>query len=327
MALVTLSGYPCSGKTTRAHQLERYLSHRLALPDCPPALKLAKVKVINDESLSLAKSVYDDGRAEKPARAALFSAMQRFLGPDTIVIVDAMNYIKGSRYQMYCQAREVQVRNCTVFVATPPDRCRAWDAARTGGYAPATLDNLISRFEEPASTARWDSPLVTVACDDAALDTGVPSEPADAGASAEWREEMGTKEAQAIWDALTNAELKPANLATKVINTSSTSYLTMLEQTTSSVVAAILSAQALSPLSGPTPLLLSASSSSPSTSSALSSREAKLSIDLRKPVSMPQLQRYKRQFVTMNKGAGGGTELDRDRVAGLFVTYLETQLR
>lgn len=25
-----------------------------------------------------------------------------------------MNYIKGSRYQMYCAAREMQLRNCTV---------------------------------------------------------------------------------------------------------------------------------------------------------------------------------------------------------------------
>lgn len=134
MALVTFSGFPCSGKTTRARQLETYLSHRLSLPDCPPHLARTRVLVINDESLSLSKAVYDgqlrflsdalsinslnflapDGRAEKPARASLFSTVQRHLGPDCIVIVDAMNYIKGSRYQMYCQAREIQVRNCTV---------------------------------------------------------------------------------------------------------------------------------------------------------------------------------------------------------------------
>jgi len=42
---------------------------------------------------------------------------------------------------------------------------------------------------------------------------------------------------------------------------------------------------------------------------------------------MPQLQRLKRQFVTMNKGAGGGMELGRERVAELFAKYLESQLR
>lgn len=55
-----------------------------------------------------------DSRAEKPARATLFSAVNRAMGKETIVIADAMNYIKGSRYQMYCQAREVGVRTCTV---------------------------------------------------------------------------------------------------------------------------------------------------------------------------------------------------------------------
>lgn len=52
-----------------------------------------------------------------------------------------------------------------------------------------------------------------------------------------------------------------------------------------------------------------------------------MTIELRKPVSMPQLQRLKRQFVTMNKGAGGGLELGRERVADLFAKYLESQLR
>lgn len=55
-----------------------------------------------------------DSRAEKPARGALFTAMQRQMGQDTILIVDAMNYIKGFRYQMYCAARELKLRVCTV---------------------------------------------------------------------------------------------------------------------------------------------------------------------------------------------------------------------
>lgn len=59
-----------------------------------------------------------DGRAEKPARAALFTAMQRQMGQDRILIVDAMNYIKGFRYQMYCAARELKLRVCTVRSCT-----------------------------------------------------------------------------------------------------------------------------------------------------------------------------------------------------------------
>ena len=49
-----------------------------------------------------------------PQRASLFTAMQRALTKDTIVIVDGLNYIKGYRYQMYCVARELSVRVATV---------------------------------------------------------------------------------------------------------------------------------------------------------------------------------------------------------------------
>jgi protein KTI12 len=55
-----------------------------------------------------------DTRSEKPARGTLFAAMQRQSGQNTILIVDGMNYIKGFRYQMYCAARELKLRVCTV---------------------------------------------------------------------------------------------------------------------------------------------------------------------------------------------------------------------
>lgn len=59
---------------------------------------------------------------EKPARGALFSAVQRQLSRDSILIVDSLNYIKGFRYQMYCAAREMKLRTCTVrpLFCTPP---------------------------------------------------------------------------------------------------------------------------------------------------------------------------------------------------------------
>lgn len=47
------------------------------------------------------------------------------MGKDTIVIADNMNYIKGSRYQMYCQAREIGVRTCTVSLRSPLPSARA----------------------------------------------------------------------------------------------------------------------------------------------------------------------------------------------------------
>lgn len=130
MALITISGFPSSGKSRRALQIKAHLESRIQDPNyLGPKLK---VSILSDDELKIDRSVYGgtphvvcahrflgtnyslDGRLEKPARAALFTAMQRRMGQDTILIADAMNYIKGFRYQMYCAAREMKVRVCTV---------------------------------------------------------------------------------------------------------------------------------------------------------------------------------------------------------------------
>jgi protein KTI12 len=56
--------------------------------------------------------------AEKPGRANLFSNLTRNLGPESVVICDSLNYIKGFRYQMYCAAREAHARVCTVSLTS-----------------------------------------------------------------------------------------------------------------------------------------------------------------------------------------------------------------
>lgn len=60
MAMITVCGYPCSGKTTRAHQLVSFLQHRLNDTATPARHRSAsKVVLINDESLGIAKAAYD----------------------------------------------------------------------------------------------------------------------------------------------------------------------------------------------------------------------------------------------------------------------------
>jgi protein KTI12 len=45
------------------------------------------------------------------------------MGQGTILIVDALNYIKGFRYQLYCAAREFKLRVCTVGFSAISNRC------------------------------------------------------------------------------------------------------------------------------------------------------------------------------------------------------------
>ena len=56
MAMITISGYPCSGKSRRVEQLRSHLEARLQDPSYDgPQLK---VVVVSDDSLNIPRSVY-----------------------------------------------------------------------------------------------------------------------------------------------------------------------------------------------------------------------------------------------------------------------------
>lgn len=76
-----------------------------------------------------------DAREEKKARGALLSAVERTLSKDDIVIADALNYIKGFRYQLYCIARAIGTPHCVVQTGVPIDIAKEWNKGRgTEGY-------------------------------------------------------------------------------------------------------------------------------------------------------------------------------------------------
>ncbi|KAJ7188361.1 chromatin associated protein KTI12 [Mycena filopes] len=288
MALVTFAGFPASGKSTRVAQLVAQLA-----PTLPPHLT---VRVVSDESLNIPPSAYDDSRAEKPARGALFTAIQRLMGQDTVLIVDAPNYIKGFRYQLYCAAREMKLRVCTVYVVATPELCREWNASRTDGraYNPETLENLLVRFEEPSSMVRWDSPLFTVP----------------------WTEQVPVSE---IAEALLTGTVKPPNSGTLAAAKAPSDALHVLEQTSIAMVSAIMDAQAATQGSGGLVTL-----SLLSTKMTLPSRN----------ITLSELQRLKRQFVTVHKKAitlgtteKGAVDWAEESVANRFVTYLEENFK
>lgn len=298
MALITISGYPCSGKSRRAAQLKTHFEK--LLEDASYTGPKLKVTVLSDDSLNIDRSAYDSSRSEKPARGALFTAMQREMGQDTILIVDSLNYIKGFRYQMYCAGRELKLRMCTVYVVAPPETCKNWNEERQDGrkYAPETLDNLIMRYEEPSSMVRWDSPLFTVTWED----EDVP--------------------ASEIWKAVTEGIVKPPNVGTQSVPKAPTDALHVLESVTTQMVSAIMSAQSMNPsVGGPVTLTLSPP------------LKPRLVLPARN-VTLSELQRLKRQFVTVHKKAmvigtteKGQVEFGEEGVADKFVQYLEENFR
>ncbi|KAF1986440.1 chromatin associated protein KTI12 [Aulographum hederae CBS 113979] len=286
MPLIIISGYPSSGKTHRANQLLHHFSQKIA---SSPSKRTVRVHLVNDQTLGLTRDVYHAARPEKDARATEYSAVKRLLGKDDVVIADSLNYIKGFRYQLYCEAKALETPSCVVHVGTPIERCREINAklladpSVDGGYAEDDFENLIFRYEEPNGMTRWDSPLFTVPYDD-------ESPPCDQ-----------------IWDAMVGSDGRPIvvkpNLATVTKPAAESSYLYELDRITSEVVSAIASWQkdhpgedggsVLIPESDPVELPISS-------------------------VSLPQLQRVRRQFITLNRQHS----LEKGRIKSLFVDYL-----
>lgn len=293
---------------------------------------------ISDHTLNIPRTAYREAKTEKEARGAFYSATKRALGKETIVVADGMNYIKGFRYQLYCEAKGVGTGNCVVspvqcpytappqcltilgegqeankkevHVGTPIPQCRdintrlLEDPEQDGGYEPDVFENLVYRYEEPNGMTRWDSPLFTVPYDD--------EEPPFA----------------AIWEFMIGAEgktkvVKP-NAATALVcilrnlcryesiraltgtkaPVIESDFLYELDKITQEVVTAILEWQKDHPGEGGQDL-------------SLGEEIVELPTN---PVSLPQLQRIRRQFTNQNRQ----TQVPKARIRAVFVEYLNS---
>lgn len=289
-------------------------------------MKRLKIHHIDDTRLGLSREVYAAARSEKDARATLSSAIKRVLDRDTIVVADGMNYIKGFRYQLYCEAKAVQTTNCVVHIGTPADKCRELNelalksssssspssspttttstagaaAAEKTGYPPSLFENLIFRYEEPNGMNRWDSPLFTIPFEDA----------------------EGPYEA--IWEALIGssgqAKIVRQNAATVLKPAAEQGYLYELDKTTSEVIAGITAwLQDHAGEGGGEVKMVVGTAAAAEEEKEGEQEEGGLVVHL--PVtapSLPQLQRLRRQFITLNRQHS----LSKARIRHLFVDYL-----
>lgn len=155
MPLVILCGYPCSGKSQLAEELKEYFSNE----------KRRDCMIISDEqSLSdLGRNkLYMQSSSEKQLRGDLKSKVQRFLNKETVIILDASNYIKGYRYELYCLSKEHGTTHCIVELILPDFMAWERNQQRSGEqqYSKQVFDELIQRYEAPDSRNRWDTPHI-----------------------------------------------------------------------------------------------------------------------------------------------------------------------
>jgi len=216
-----------------------------------------------------------------------------------IVILDGGNYIKGWRYQLYCEAKAVRTPHCVVHVGTPVETARGINGERLAHrdaapdeevreeekpYENECWENLVYRFEEPNAMARWDAPLFTVPWDDEKPDC------------------------ETIWHALVGSEeeggkktVRP-NQATVLKAPSSEDYLYELDKGTQEVLNRILEWAKDHPGEGGGEV-------------GVGDLTVELSAN---PVGLPALQRLRRQFISLNRK----NAVPVTRIKESFVGYL-----
>lgn len=165
MALVILCGFPAAGKSAFAAALSDNISAAGR-----PVTTVSDGGVVRHAGASTPAltpratraELYASAWSEKRVRAELRAAAERALhGPQSVVIVDSLNYVGGFRYELSCAARTHGAACVLVHVGVDIDAtdCIARDATREDGYGEALVRALIARFEAPDGRRRWDIAL------------------------------------------------------------------------------------------------------------------------------------------------------------------------
>ena len=172
----------------------------------------------DDRNVTLSDSI-----KEKTLRSELKGQVLRHLTKDTVVILDALNYIKGYRYELYCASKSVKTTQVTVHCDISSPTGWAWNESRfdeKNKWSKETFDALVMRYEAPIGTNRWDSPLLLSL-------------------------EAIPLNLESLEAALFDRKPPPPNQSTQCQPLSSTNFLHELDKTTSSINSALLEAQKL----------------------------------------------------------------------------------
>ncbi|BES97168.1 Hypothetical protein NTJ_09982 [Nesidiocoris tenuis] len=284
MPFILMVGLPCSGKTTRANEIKTFLEKECS----------TDVHVISENDVLRSRNIdknkfYLDSQKEKEIRNVLKSEALRILGQDNVVILDAGNYIKGYRYELYCATKNNKTTQLTVECVVDKDKTWNWNEGRPDGerYTQESFEALHLRYEAPDSRNRWDSPLIVL-------------------------QDSDDLNKDAIKGALFDRKPPPPNQSTQSTPLSSSEYLYELDKTTRDIVNSILAAQ---------------KSSSPEGTLTLPDYPDCVFNDLPANLTSIQLAKLRRQFLNYSKlHPPASQSADPSKMAGLFVQFLNSSL-
>lgn len=148
MTLINIVGIPGSGKTLLANNLQ-------------PLFKELGYNCIIVSEPTVEDGAFASAEREKQARSDFKASIRRELSPNKIVIADGMNFTKGYRYELYCIARELNLRFCCAYCEVDPFVAKQRSESR---YPARVLKDLIEeRMEVPNEQKnKCDKPLFVV---------------------------------------------------------------------------------------------------------------------------------------------------------------------
>lgn len=253
MPLIVVTGYPSSGKTRVTNEMRQFFLDQGKVVNV-----ISENEILEDKK----NKILSDSLQEKRIRGTLKSEVARLIHKDQVLILDALNYIKGFRYELYCVSKASKTTQCTVHCDVSPEDAWQWNQERSpqDQYEKDVFDALVMRYETPVGANRWDAPLLLHL-------KAIPVVMRD------------------VNDALFLRKAPPPNQSTQCQPLSSTNFLYELDRVTKEIIMAILDAQKSGAMEGDSITL-------PGTSEKFM---------LSKILTMSELTRVKRQFLTYAK--------------------------
>lgn len=310
MPLIVLTGFPSTGKTTIAKKLQQLLENTI---NSNPKLSNYTISYHSDESLNILHGDYVGSNDERRARSKIMSVVKRDLSRHNIVIVDSLNYIKGFRYQLHCEVKNVMTTYCLIHALCPTNKIMEWNFQETEFHKPwdsQFLAALIQRYEEPNSDTRWDSPLFSVLSPEDRIET-LYEDICKAIFPNIYKPQSGDRENDRMLQ-----QLKPNN-ATILKAAPHTNSVQILDTETNSVIKTIMAHIQHNVVSGGVSRIIL----TPNNNDVNDENCSFVDIPLQN-CSMPQLQRIRRQFVSMNRLRN----LEKERIIPLFAEYLNKNI-
>ncbi|KJH49204.1 chromatin associated protein KTI12 [Dictyocaulus viviparus] len=300
MPLLLVTGYPSCGKSTIVQRISEFFAD-----------KGKETLIVRDDDYTIfGRNHYNDLAKEKEHRSFLKSSVEKNLNQQNIVICDALNYIKGFRYELFLIAKLYKTTFAVVHCSADINTCLWLNAEKEEHmrYEESVINDLISRYEKPNTSNRWDSPLFEIKT--GKKERSVFEIPDDMSADIEYPSPRYAHiPMEDIFKTICEGAVLRQNQSTHVVPVAPADFLHELDRTTQEVVEAIIEGQKTIPLGH----YILIHQSQPSNNKVFIKRYRTLG----------ELARLRRQFINISKV---NTISEKSKVASLFIHYLNNNL-